>query len=310
MRRYAFVLTAVVGLVAGAACGGREEAASPTTVTPTITATPATVVDEQPEVIVETGIPFATFGDMTLTLDLYLPADPSDAPVAVESWYPDELAQAGAIVATIDQFVPDTDEDDYAVRYLSDHGAHIRAKAEAEACAISFVRAQAAELGNDDPVVVLTGFSEAGGIAAHVALFGESLEQRWDEYAAEVGGPPRQVDCTVADGSTHVDALVGGAGTYDLYVPVIEGLYGRTWMKEHNPELQQFLATAVGINPELTVRLAHATDDPAIPMTVSTDFEAALTAAGYDVQLTTFEGGHDAPPADIGLEIYADLIGL
>lgn len=310
MVRSAFVLTAVGMLVAGAACGGGEEATSPTTAAPATTAAPTSDVSDQPEVVVEKGIPFATFGDITLTLDLRLPADPSDAPVAIEAWYPDELAEAGAIIAAIDQGVPDTDDDDYAVRYLSDHGAHIRAKAEATACAVSVVRARAAELGNDDPVVVVTGFSEAGGLAAHVALFGESLEQRWDEFAAEVGGPPRQVECSIADGSTHVDALVGGAGTYDLYVPVIEGLYGRSWMQERDPELQQFLATAVGINPGLTVRLTHATDDPAIPMTVSTDFEAALADAGYDVQLTTYEGGHRAPPADIGLPLYIELLSL
>jgi hypothetical protein len=247
---------------------------------------------------------------MTLTLDLYLPGDPSDAPVAIEAWYPNDLAQAGAIVATIDQFIPDPDTDDVVERYVSDHGAHIRAQAEADACAVRFVRARASERGNDDPTVVLTGFSEAGGIAAHVALFGEMLEQRWDEFAEEVGGPPRQVECMVADGSTRVDALVGGAGTYDLYVPVIEGLYGRTFMQEHDPELQRFLASAVGVDPGLRVRLTHATDDPAIPMTVSTDFEAALTDAGYDVQLATYEGGHNAPPVDIGLPIYTELLGL
>jgi dienelactone hydrolase len=231
-------------------------------------------------------------------------------PIVIESWYADELAQAGAIVATIDQFVPDTDEEDYAVRYLSDHGAHIRAKAEAEACAVQFVRARAAEWGNDDPVVVLTGFSEGGGLAAHVALFGESLEEHWDEFAAEVGSPPPQVECMATDGSTHVDALVAAAGTYDIYVPVIEGLYGRTWMQEHDPELQQFLASAVGINPDLTVRLFYGVNDPAIPITVSTDFEAALADDGYDVQLTTYEGRHSPPPADIGLGLYKEQNGL
>ena len=45
-------------------------------------------------------------------------------------------------------------------------------------------------------------------------------------------------------------------------------------------------------------------------MTVSEDFQAVLTDAGYDVQLTTYEGGHSAPPADIGLEIYTEVLGL
>ena len=309
MRRHVFMLTAVGMLLAGAACGGSDDATSPTTATPVTTVAPTTDVREQPEVVVERGIPFGTFDDITLTLDLYLPADPGDAPIAIDPQYPNDLAQAGAIVATIDQFVPDTEEDDYAVRYLSNHGAHIRAKAEAEACAIRFVRARAAELGNDDPIVVLTGFSEGAGLSAHVALFGESLEQRWDEFAAEVGGPPRQVECAVTGGSAHVDALLASAGPYDIYVPVIEGMYGRTWMREHDPELQEFLASALGIDPELIVRLNQGIDDE-LPIAIAEDFEAALSDAGYDVQLTTYEGGHEPPPADIGLEMYSELLGL
>jgi hypothetical protein len=35
-----------------------------------------------------------------------------------------------------------------------------------------------------------------------------------------------------------------------------------------------------------------------------------LRSAGYDVQLTTYEGRHEPPPADIGLEMYAELLGL
>lgn len=310
MWRHTFVLTAVGILVAGSACGGSEEATPPTTASPMTTVATTTDVGERSEVVLETGIPFATFGDVTLTFDLYLPADPREAPIAMDSWYPYELAQAGAIVTTGGQGIPDPDIEDVAERHLSNHGAHIRAQAEATACAIRFVRARAAELGSDNPTVVLTGFSEGGGIAAHAALFAETLEDRWDEFASDVGGPPRQVECVVPDGSTHVDALVGGAGTYDLYVPVIEGLYGRSFVREHDPELQQFLASALGANPELTVRLTHATDDPAIPMTVSEDFEAVLADAGYDVQLTTYEGGHDAPPSDIGLPIYTELLGL
>jgi hypothetical protein len=309
MRRSAFVLTAVGMLVAGVACGGTEDAASPTAATPMTTAAPMTAVDEQQEVVLESGIPFGTFGDVTLTLDLYLPADPSDAPIVIDPWYPDELAQAGAIVAVIDQSVPDTDEEDYAVRYLSDHGAHIRAKVEAYGCAVRFVRVRTAELKNDDPIVVLSGFSEGGAIAANVALFGAKLEQRWNEFAAEVGGPARQVECMVADGSTNVDGLVAGGAPYDMFVPVIDGLYGRAWMQEHDPELQQFLASALGGNADLTVRLAYGVDDP-LPSTVAEDFEAALAEAGYDVVLIIYEGGHHAPSADVGLDIYAELLGL
>ena len=103
MRRHVFVLTAVGMLVAGVACGESEEATSPTTATPVTTLAATTDVGEKQEVVVERGIPFATFDDVTLTLDLYLPSDPSDAPIAIEPWYRVDLARAGVIVAAIDQ---------------------------------------------------------------------------------------------------------------------------------------------------------------------------------------------------------------
>lgn len=288
-----------------AACGGSEQVGVSTTISTTESA-PTT----QREVVVERNIAFATFEDTTLTVDLYVPADPSDAPIAIDPWYADEIAEAGAIVAAVQQGVPDPEVDDVAERYISNHGAQIRAGAEATACAIRFARARASELGSDDPTVVIAGFSAGGGVAAHVALFGTTLEERWEEFAATAGGPSSQVECMVSGGSTHVDALVGGAGAYDLYVPVIEGLYGRTFVREHDSELQQFLAGALGAHPELTVRLTHGTADAAIPMTVSADFEEALAGAGYDVQLVSYDGGHTAPPAEIGLEIFTELLGL
>jgi len=51
----------------------------------------------------------------------------------------------------------------------------------------------------------------------------------------------------------HVDAVVGVAGTCDLCVPIIEGTYGSSYQHEHDPDLQAFLASSVGANPELKV---------------------------------------------------------
>lgn len=288
-----------MGMMASvAACNGSQQDVAPTT-----------VVEEQSRVVIEFNLAYATYDGLALTLDLHVPADPTGAPIQIDG--PREMAQEGAIVAVLQQGIPDPpDSDDEGERFLGDHGAHIRAEGEAGACAIRFARARASELGSDDPRVVVAGFSHGGGIAAHVALFGASLDERWDEFAATVGGPPSQVECMVPDGSTHVDALVGNAGTYDLYVPVIDGLYGRTYQQERDPELQQFLASAVGIDPELTVRLTHGTSDPAIPVTNSAEFEAALADAGYDVQLTTFDGGHEDPPAELRLEIFTEVLGL
>jgi predicted esterase len=95
-----------------------------------------------------------------------------------------------------------------------------------------------------------------------------------------------------------------------LYVPVFDGLYGRAYQQERDPELQQFLASAIGVHPELTVRLIHGTVDQTIPMENSVEFEAALADAGYDVELTTFDGGHQTPPPERSLEVFKEVLGL
>jgi dienelactone hydrolase len=269
--------------------------------------------DQPGQVVVERGVEYATFNGEPMTLDLYVPADPVGAPIVIEPWeaFAESIAQEGAFAVLSQTGIPDPEEvAGEEIPHLRDHGGHIRAQAERYACAILFARARAAELGSADPVVVAGGFSEGGGVAAHVALFGATLGQRWDEFAARVGGPSRQVECVIPDGSTRVDALVGGAGAYDLYVPVIEGLYGRTYVQQVDPELQQFLASAVGVDPTLKVRLVHGTADSAIPVTNSEEFEAVLADAGYDVQLTTFEGGHEDPPDQVSQEIFTQLLGL
>jgi len=304
---------ATVGLlVSVAACGNDEAEDVTSTAAPTTAIAPTTTVEEQPQAVIERDVAFATYNGVTLTLDLYIPAEPDGAPIVIEPWenFAERIAQEGAIAVIVETGVEVPDAGDDAEARLSDHGAVIRAQAEQTACAILFARARAAELGSDDPVVVVGGFSEYGGVAAHVALFGATLEQRWDEFAATVGGPPRQVECVVAEGSTHVDALVGLAGAYENYVPAFEGRYGRAYQQERDPELQQFLASAIGADPELTVRLIHGTADGMIPMESSVAFEGALADAGYDVQLATFGGGHHVPPTELSLEIFTEVLGL
>jgi predicted esterase len=290
--------------MSAAACGADRQVAE------TGGSSPA---DQLGQVVVERGVEYATFDGDPLTLDLYVPADPASAPIVIEPWedFADSIAQEGAFAVIGQTGIPDPDEAaGEEIPHLREHGAHIRAQAESYACAILFARARAAELGSTDPVVVAGGFSEGGGVAAHVALFGATLGQRWDQFAAGVGGPPRQVQCAIPDGSTHVDALVGGAGAYDLYVPVIEGRYGRSYIQEKDPELQKFLASAVGLDPTLDVHLVHGTADSTIPLSQSVDFKEALSDAGYDVQLTTFEGGHEDPPTTISKEVFTEALGL
>ena len=232
-------------------------------------------------------------------LDLYAPTEPGDWPVVVflhgrgqtkEGWttLSRAIAEQGAIVFVIEWSYTDP------VEAILDNGKGYHEMADTVACAIRFARARASDFGMDTEPLVITGFSGGGGVASHVALAGETVGRRWEEYAASRGGPPRQVDCEVSQGSTHVDALVGIAGAYDGFVGY-DGKYGREFMQEKDPDLWKMLYGCIGENPDLKVRLLHGKTDSVIPYENSVEFEATLAEAGYDVKLIQFSGGHTAP---------------
>jgi acetyl esterase/lipase len=337
MLRRLFLVAVIAGLLVGG-CSQSDDATSdettttttapttttstaPTTTTSTASTTtttiaPTTVAESQTAMVTEKDLVYATYWEgRSLTLDMSVPSKPADAPVVIylpgrggHSAPPEMvegLVEEGAFV--------------FGVRYafsgsgpeqvLADHGAVAGAMAESVACAVNFARAQASKFGNDDPVVVLTGLSNGGGLAAHVALFGADVEARWDEYAAE-GGPPRQVECEVTDGSTQVDAVVGMNGEYDVFVPIFDGGYGRTHQQFLDPELWEFLSSSIGVNPDLKIRLIHGESDIVIPYSNSVGFAAALTDAGYDVgEVIAFDGEHHWVPPELAIPTVMELIG-
>ena len=260
-------------------------------------------------------VEYGTHAGESLTLDMFVPVESEGAPIVLhlpgggETGAPmsvvDPLVEEGVIVVFVRTARPTAG----ATTLLADHGAAARAQADRMGCAIRFARDRASELGSDDPVVVLTGFSWGTGLAAHTALLGADLEARWDEYAAE-GGPQRQVDCVVPSGSTHVDALVAMAGTYDHWVPAWDGpvgQFGRSYQQERDPELWEFLFSSIGTAPDLKVRLLSGASDPAVPLEMAAEFAAVLTGAGYDVRLETFEGGHSLP-VDLAISTIMEVV--
>ncbi len=329
-KRVAGLLALVLACaLVAVACGDDDEVADTTTAaapattvaatttteaeTVTTTSTSTTVVTSSSDTPVS-EIVYATHAQQPLTLDMYVPAEPAGAPIVL--FVPggggmegasvlEPLAEAGAIVLGVRSAEPDAE----ATTVLADHGAVARAQADSMACAIRFARARAAELGSDDPAVVLTSFSWGGALAAHAALFGTDLEARWDEYAAQ-GGPQRQVDCVVPAGSTHVDALVAINGLYDHFVPAWDGpagIYGRSYQQERDPELWQFLSGSIGAAPDLVVRLIYGTTDWVSPPEMTAEFAAVLDAAGYDVQVKSFVGGHHMP-VDLAVSTIMDVL--
>lgn len=296
MRRHLLAWSTVLLVGPVAACGG-DEAEDPA---------PTTPVEDQAVAETDNDLVYATWDEGSLTLDMHAPAEPAGAPIVIhlpgrggDDTPPSvvkDLVEEGAIVFVVQYPLVVNPGGSQAVEaMLGDHGAGARAMAESVACATRFARARASELGSDDPVVAVTGFSLGGGVAAHAALFGAALEAHWDDYAAE-GGPPRQVDCEVGDGSTHVDALVGMAGLYDVFVPIYDGKYGRAYQQERDPELWEFLSSSIGVNPDLKIRLLHGESDPGPSYENSVEFAAMLTDAGYGVgDVVAFEGGHWVP---------------
>ena len=254
-----------------------------------------------------------TLGRVEWKLDLYAPTEPGDWPVVLflhgggqgkGGWtrLRRAIAEQGAIVFDIEY--PDM----HPTEAVLDNGEGYREMADTVACAIRFARARAPDYGMDTGPVVITGFSTGGGIASHAALAGESVGRRWEEYAASKGGPPRQVDCEVSQGSTRVDALVGIAGAYDGFVGY-DGRWGREFMQEKDPDLWKLFYGSIGENPDLKVRLLHSETDSVIPYENSVEFEATLAEAGYDVKLIQFTGGH-SPPLALTVQTVMNVAGI
>lgn len=303
MLRRLLSLLAVGLSVSLVACGGTE-----TNVATTDT------VEDRTDTVIERNLGYGTFEEQTLTLDLYVPSKPAGAPIVVApSTAPSDvspmlevsegLVDMGVIVFNVEL----GGSFGSAEEILSNRGAAIRAMAEQLACAIRFAREQASQLGSDDPTVVLAAFSTEGGLAAHAALFGATLEARWEEFGA-TNGPPRRVDCDATDGSTHVDALIGVAGAYDIFVPIYNGKWGRAYQQEEDPELAGFLSSSIGANPDLKVRLIHGRADNIAACSEWDNLGAALASIGYDVRTEFFDGGHEVP-TDLAIATILNVIG-
>jgi hypothetical protein len=304
MRRLLAIGMTISMLGAVAGCGPETTSTTSTqiaTVAPTATTLgAATTVEERVGARTESDLVFATRirDGATLTLDIHLPAEPENAPIVINpiGRAVGSLIEQGVTVVTWDEN-DHLGEGPGGPEEIVADSAFVRGMAELIGCTVRLARVGASDLGSDDPRVVLSGVSFGGGLAVQVALFGDTLDARWEGFVSE-GGPPRQFDCEVTGGSTQVDAVIGMAGTYDLSMPIFDGMYGRAHQQEHNPEMQEFLASTIGANPDLTLRLIHGIYDD-IPVENAEQFAEMLSAAGYDVQLTTWAGGHEEPPTEL-----------
>ena len=246
-------------------------------------------------------------------LDEYAPVEPGTWPVAVlvnwagearseYTWtkFAQLLAAQGVRVYVIDY-------PDYQPPAANQEaGRGYREMADSIACAVRYARSRA-EAGQGEPVrTALVGFCLGGGAAAQVAVAGDALDSRWEEYAA-AGGPPRQVACEMSEGSTRVDALVGSGGAYDVFLG-FDGLYDDSFRQQNNPDMWQMFAAFVGENPDLKVRLLHSQRDPTMPFENSVLTQTILSAAGHDAELVVFGGFHEVP-VNLTVQTVMDVLG-
>ena len=113
------------------------------------------------------------------------------------------------------------------------------------------------------------------------------MDQVWQEFELKRGGPPQQVECLESGSAAKVDAFVGIGGVYGL----------SNSLREEDPELWEVCSidAHLGKNPGLMIRLLHGEWDDTVDAEASVRFDADLTKAGYDSELTQFEGGHMIP---------------
>jgi predicted esterase len=240
-------------------------------------------------------------------LDVYAHTKPGPWPVVVFVHLGDRkeilsraIAEQGAVVVTVEWPTMDP------IWAFRDNGRGFREMSEALACALRFVRAGASDYGGDATRVTVVGFSLGGGAGVHIALVGDDLDRRWEEFASLRGGPPRQIECEVSGGSAHVDAFVGVAGAYDAFVGT-DGKYGREWLQEKDPELWEMFYSSLGRNLDLKVRLIHGEHDSTIPFENSVEFDTALAEAGYDTVLIPHEGHHEIP-TELTVETIMEVV--
>jgi len=238
-------------------------------------------------------------------LDVYAPAAPGSWPVVVfvhgyhackegHEKLSRAIAQQGAVVYTIEWRIR------LPVVAVNEDGKGFREMHETVACAIRFARATAAQYGGNPDRVTLVGFSAGAWIGGYLALLGDGVDQVWQEFELERGGPPQQVECLESGSSAMVDAFVGIGGAYGLSES----------LREEDPELWEVCSidAHLGKNPSLKVRLLHGEWDDTVEAEASVRFDADLTEMGYDSELTQFEGGHMIP-LDLTVETVMQVAG-
>lgn len=146
---------------------------------------------------------------------------------------------------------------------------------ESWACAYRFAREMAADYGGDPARLTVFGHETSG---LQSAFMGDDLQQTWEEFAAQRGGPPPQTECLVDGGTAQVDAFVGYSGEFEWYEE----------LKDKDPELWA-LTSPLHLSdrdPRLRLHFVFGEQDNPAYIEEAVQYHQALVNAGYDAALT------------------------
>jgi hypothetical protein len=107
---------------------------------------------------------------------------------------------------------------------------------------------------------------------------GEDLQQTWEEFASQRGGPPPQSECLVDGGTAQVDTFVGYAGEFEWYEE----------LKDKDPELWELCSLLHLRDRDPSLRLHYVFGEMGNPSNIeeAVEYHQALVNAGYDATLT------------------------
>jgi acetyl esterase/lipase len=293
MKKVFALLTVVLVTVLGCAPGG---APAPTEVAPTST---STFVQPTPSYSVEVtkDVEYLTLLEPDAPvqmLDVYAPTEPGPWPVVLvlHAWFQskensaytsfgEELAGRGVVV-----FVPGRRSPcSLLSECAGDNGRDLREVHESWACAVRFARERAADYGGDAGRITVFGHESSG---LETALLGDDVQQVWDEFASNRGGPPPQAECLAVEDSAYVDAYIGYYGDYDFYER----------LKESDPDLWKLTSFfgVIGRNQGVQVYLVQGGMANPSYIERSVLLHEALVDAGYDATQMLLGEAREAIP--------------